>query len=74
MRRTQQSTALVSSKLNLSGGMSGQHFVEPEIQLVVAKLSHEGRQVNGASIVDARFIGTAASGAISTSRPVSAST
>ena len=52
----QHSAALVSPKLDLSGRMRGEHFVEPEIQIFVAKFIHERRQVNRASIVDARLI------------------
>ena len=50
------SAALVSAELDLSGSVCRQHFVKPEIEIVVAKFIHERRQVNRASIVDARFI------------------
>ena len=54
--RAQHAATLVSAKLDLSRSMRGEHFVEPEIEILVAKFIHERRQVNRASIVDARFI------------------
>jgi hypothetical protein len=52
----QHSASVVSTKLNLTCGMCGEHFVEPEIEIFVAEFIHERRQMNRASIVDARLV------------------
>src|SRR5215207_674506 len=56
MRRAQHASALVRAKLDLAGSVCGKHFVQPEIQIFIAKLVYERGQVNSASIVDACFI------------------
>ena len=56
-RRAQHAATRVSAKLDLSRSVRSEHFIEPEIKILVAKLVDERRQVNRVSIVDARFIG-----------------
>ena len=48
--------ALISSKLDLSGSVRRQNFIETEVELVVIKFSHQGRKMNGAAVANARLV------------------
>src|SRR6185369_1971022 len=52
----QHSTTLISAKLDLPRRMCCQNFVQTEIKILIAKLVHERREVNRASVIDACFV------------------
>ena len=56
MSGAQHSATLVRAKLDLSRSVCRQHFVKPEIQILIAKFIYQRRQVNRASIVYARLV------------------
>ena len=46
---------LISSKLDLSGCMRCQHFIQAKVEFFIAKLRDDRRQVNRAAVADARL-------------------
>ena len=56
VRRTQLSRIpRIGGKLNLSGRVRCQNFVESKVQFLVTKFSDDRRQVNRATVADARL-------------------
>src|SRR5438105_9572286 len=47
--------SFIGSKLNLTRSVSGQNFVESEVEFFVAELRHSRWQMNGAAIANTRF-------------------